>query len=177
MNCCQIWILKDLKSYQEYKMKINQIVEGVGRITKQNQTVDVGPNEIKTQAAKFGNTVDRDGRPPTLSTRVKGKSTNVLYNLGMVKEQRYTAAEWAIMEGGHSLDDLDKPTPTISELVKKHGVPAKQILKQLEVGIEHEFSFEDWYWCPKHKDTPRQFECHTSITPNMVIEQINDWLE
>jgi hypothetical protein len=120
-------------------MKINQIVEGVGRITKQNQTVDVGPNEIKTQAAKFGNTVDRDGRPPTLSTRVKGKSTNVLYNLGMVKEQRYTAAEWAIMEGGHSLDDLDKPTPTISELVKKHGVPAKQILKQLEVGIEHEY--------------------------------------
>ena len=45
------------------------------------------------------------------------------------------------------------------------------------VGIEYEFDFNDWYWCPKHKDTPRQFECHTSITPDMVIEQINDWLK
>ena len=58
-------------------------VEAVGRITKQNQTQDVGPNEIKTQAAKFGNTVDKDGRPPSLSKKVKGKSTNVLYNLGL----------------------------------------------------------------------------------------------
>lgn len=39
---------------------------GVGRITKQNQTVDVGPNEVARQAAKFGNKVDRDGRPPLL---------------------------------------------------------------------------------------------------------------
>ena len=46
-----------------------------------------------------------------------------------------------------------------------------------KVGIDHKFDFKDWYWCPKHKDTPRQFECHTSITPNMVMEQINDWLE
>jgi hypothetical protein len=80
-----------------------------GRIVKGvNTTVDVGPNEIKTQAAKFGNTVDRDGRPPTMSKAVKGKSTNVLYNLGLAEssEPRYTAKEWAIMEGGHSLEDI-----------------------------------------------------------------------
>ena len=205
--------------------------EGVGRIVKGvNTTVDVGPNEIKTQAAKFGNTVDKDGRPPTLSKKVKGNSTNVLFNLGLTEgiklklerdkhldvlhitdtnnkhrievrgkkgyesggydkqdklhqvldrvgkaanisdlmngevvginpdhpqgvrairtakdvlqtedAPRYTAMEWAIIEGGHSLDDLDKPTPTIAELVKMHGVPAKQILKQLEMGIEAEY--------------------------------------
>ena len=60
-------------------------VEAVGRITKQNQTADVGPQEIKTQAAKFGNTVDKDGRPPTLSKKTKGSKTNVLFNLGMAK--------------------------------------------------------------------------------------------
>jgi len=51
-------------------MKINDIVEsaGVGRITKQNQTPDVGPNEISKQAAKFGNKVDKDGYPPLLRT-------------------------------------------------------------------------------------------------------------
>ena len=46
-----------------------------------------------------------------------------------------------------------------------------------KIGIEHNFDVKDWYWCPQHKGTPRQFECHTSITPDMVMEQINDWLE
>jgi hypothetical protein len=64
-------------------MKIWELTEGVGRITKQNQTVDVGPNEITKQAKKFGNSVDKDGRPPTLSKKVKGSSTNVLFNLGL----------------------------------------------------------------------------------------------
>src|SRR6056300_1377279 len=66
-------------------MKIRELFED-GRIVKGvNTTPDVGPDEIKTQAAKFGNTVDKDGRPPTLSSKVKGKSTNVLYNLGLTE--------------------------------------------------------------------------------------------
>ena len=64
-------------------MRLKEITEGVGRITKQNQTVDAGPDEVTKQAAKFGNKVDKDGRPPTLSKKVKGSSTNVLFNLGM----------------------------------------------------------------------------------------------
>jgi autotransporter strand-loop-strand O-heptosyltransferase len=37
-----------------------------------------------------------------------------------------------------------------------------------------EFKFDkgDWNWCPVHKGTERQFECHKSITPEMVINQI-----
>jgi 5'(3')-deoxyribonucleotidase len=67
-------------------MKYSDIKEAVGRIVKGvNTTVDVGPGEIKKQAAKFGNTVDKDGRPPTLSKKVKGSSTNVLYNLGIAE--------------------------------------------------------------------------------------------
>ena len=66
-------------------MRLREILEGVGRITKQNQTIDVGPDEVTKQAAKFGNKVDRDGRPPTLSKKVKGKSTNVLFNLGLAE--------------------------------------------------------------------------------------------
>ncbi len=36
------------------------------------------------------------------------------------------------------------------------------------------FTFDkgDWYWCPEHKGTERQFECHKSITSEMVINQI-----
>ena len=67
-------------------VRVYEIYEGVGRIVKGvNTTPDVGPNEISKQAKKFGNTVDRDGRPPTLSKKVKGKSTNVLFNLGLTE--------------------------------------------------------------------------------------------
>ena len=40
------------------------------------------------------------------------------------------------------------------------------------------FKFDkgDWYWCPEHKDTDRQFECHKSITADMVIDQIQHLL-
>ena len=125
-------------------MKIEHLDEGVGRIVKGvNTTPDVGVDQTRIEAAKFGNTVDKDGRPPVMRKNIKGSSTNVLYNLGMVKEQRYTAAEWAIMEGGHSLEDKLKPVPTISQLVKKHGVPTSQILKQLEMGIEAEMEHTD----------------------------------
>jgi len=46
-----------------------------------------------------------------------------------------------------------------------------------KIGIEHDFDSSDWYWCPKHRDTPRQFECHTSITPDMVYDKIKHWLK
>jgi len=39
---------------------------GVGRITAQNRTADVGADAIKKQAAKFGNTVDQGGKPPAI---------------------------------------------------------------------------------------------------------------
>lgn len=44
------------------------------------------------------------------------------------------------------------------------------------VGEQFSFDGGDWYWCPKHKDTPRQFECHTSITPEMVFNEIKKWI-
>ena len=36
------------------------------------------------------------------------------------------------------------------------------------------FSFNpgDWNWCPVHKGTNKQFICHTSITADMVIDEI-----
>ena len=59
-------------------MRLRQLTEH-GRIVKGvNTTVDVGPNEIPIQAKKWGFKVDKDGRPPTLSKKVKGKSTNAV---------------------------------------------------------------------------------------------------
>jgi len=40
------------------------------------------------------------------------------------------------------------------------------------------FKFDkgDWNWCPVHKGTERQFECHKTITSKMVIDQIQHLL-
>lgn len=40
------------------------------------------------------------------------------------------------------------------------------------------FKFDkgDWYWCPEHKDTERQFECHKTISPSTVIESLQKLL-
>jgi autotransporter strand-loop-strand O-heptosyltransferase len=45
-----------------------------------------------------------------------------------------------------------------------------------KINIEHTFDKNDWYWCPLHKNTDRQFECHKSISVNEVIEKIEHWI-
>jgi autotransporter strand-loop-strand O-heptosyltransferase len=45
-----------------------------------------------------------------------------------------------------------------------------------KINIEHSFDKNDWYWCPRHKNTDRQFECHKSITVDDVMEKINKWI-
>ena len=45
-----------------------------------------------------------------------------------------------------------------------------------KINVEHSFDKNDWYWCPLHKDTERQFECHKSISVNNVMEKIENWL-
>ena len=112
-------------------MKIHHIDEGVGRIVKGvNTTADVGVDQTRIEAAKFGNKVDQDGRPPTLSKKVKGNSTNVLFNLGMAenKQPRYTAYEWALMEGGHTLEETQpkKPGRIFAALVEDVKIDNKE---------------------------------------------------
>jgi len=43
---------------------------------------------------------------------------------------------------------------------------------------ELDFSFDrgDWNFCPRHKNTPRQFECTKKIEPEVVINSINKLL-
>jgi hypothetical protein len=97
-------------------MKVNELLEAVGRITKQNQTVDVGPDEVTKQAAKFGNKVDKDGRPPTLSKKVKGKSTNVAFNLGMVEGQAINNPKNTFLTKSDTAYDFLRVGKTISNL-------------------------------------------------------------
>ena len=46
-----------------------------------------------------------------------------------------------------------------------------------KINVDFSLDYEDWYWCPRHKGTNRQFECHTSITPQRVFDEIKEWLK
>jgi len=78
---------------------------GVGRITKQNQTKDVGPNQVSKEAAKFGNKVDKDGRPPVLSKKVSGPKSNIAANLGLAESM------WS-----RAVQKIISPRPIIKKL-------------------------------------------------------------
>lgn len=45
-----------------------------------------------------------------------------------------------------------------------------------KINTDHSFDSSDWYWCPNHKNTERQFECHKSISVDDVIEKIERWI-
>jgi len=90
-------------------MKVYEILSEDGRIVKGvNTTVDVSTDEIKTQAAKFGNSVDKDGNPPTLSKRVKGSKTNVLFNLGLTEGIKLRLERDDEVDVLHIMDTNDK---------------------------------------------------------------------
>ena len=98
-------------------MKIEHLDEGVGRIVKGvNTTPDVGVDQTRIEAAKFGNKVDKDGRPPTLSKKVKGKSTNVSFNLGLAESKKKVQ------------EAFDNPYPITWEYLKPTG-PSSGIAK------------------------------------------------
>ncbi|WP_408904025.1 autotransporter strand-loop-strand O-heptosyltransferase [Rhodopila sp.] len=42
--------------------------------------------------------------------------------------------------------------------------------------VRHSFDHQDYLWCPRHADTPRQFECTRLITPEHVISTIKQLL-
>ena len=88
--------------------RVNNCVKEDGRIVKGvNTTADVGVNQTKIEAAKFGNTVTKDGVPPTLSKQVKGKSTNVLFNMGLAESLTLADSQDKLEE---ALGELDPST-------------------------------------------------------------------
>ena len=113
----------------------------VGKITKQNTTADVKPGEIKRQAAKFGNKIGKDGKPPTLGKKIKGPKTNVLYNLGMA-ESKCGEGEYFCRQSQKC-----KPIPP-GHIVKKDGTLVKEnkeIASTTEIFIDMDGVLADFF--------------------------------
>jgi hypothetical protein len=151
-------------------MKISEITEGVGRITKQNQTHDVGPDEVTKQAAKFGNKVDKDGRPPTLSKKVKGSSTNVMFNLGMTENfAKDSTTAIKLIKKYHQTGDEQDAFAAI-----KHGwnFIKNPKIRSIIVNIVKKVSTEGGY--PEWNDTVAYIKKNTGIDVSNVNENFAD---
>src|SRR6056300_1860787 len=137
-------------------MKWQDIKED-GRIVKGvNTTADVGPDEIKKQAAKFGNKVDKDGRPPTLSKKIKGKSTNVLFNLGLAESVDKTAQKIVKLYEAESMGEIAKSTEIYVEMdgvladffgdwAKLMGVDSFRDIKDVNAALEKIRNTDDFW--------------------------------
>ena len=82
---------KDFRVSETMYREPRSLAECAGRITPQNQTADVGPDEIKRQAAKFGNVVDRDGYPAR-------KMTDRVVTESSVPGVKELAQQWAAFQ-------------------------------------------------------------------------------
>lgn len=119
---------KDFKTPNKTYPIENQQVDEWGRIVKGvNTTSDVDKDEIKTQAAKFGNTVDKDGRPPKLGKKTRGSKTNVLYNLGLAESKNNgqpcprTRASLCQCESVKQVSEGSDDTPIVAYAELEHG--------------------------------------------------------
>lgn len=77
---------------------------------------------------------------------------------------------------------LDKPVVMIANFTNEDHefkcirVTDKNVCNGCWNKPEYKFDKGDWNWCPIHKNTPRQFECHRSILSSDVIKAMSDFL-
>ena len=123
--------------FRELKENGGLIVPGV------NTTVDVGPNEIPKQAKKFGNSVDKQGKPLyTMHKKAhKNSDPNTLFNLGMAESKKDIKKpikardpNWKDMEA------LRKSGAAGSHKDKSKIIPRKQKYKNVDERMGKELS-------------------------------------
>jgi len=90
---------------------------GVGKIVKGvNTTIDVGPNEIKKQAAKFGNKVSKDGKPVSKLREMYGTTDRKMLTEAQLKEAMLdSVTKWLGSKAQNTIDDLSNTILTMKD--------------------------------------------------------------
>lgn len=75
---------------------------------------------------------------------------------------------------------LDLPVVLISGFSEEYSETVSNTYRVINKSVcngcfnNHRLDPSDWYWCPEHKGTERQFECTKQISSKMVIDKINE---
>tara|TARA_B100000963_G_scaffold340575_1_gene339406 strand:+ start:3935 stop:5887 length:1953 start_codon:yes stop_codon:yes gene_type:complete len=110
-------------SFKHTLRKMQEEAAGVGIITKQNATKDVPVGGEYMNVKKLGL---GKGKPKQHSKKVKGSKTNVLYNLGMVKEK------------------VDKPDPDMLQYVMLEA-KVGELSKASEIYVDMDGVLADFF--------------------------------
>jgi len=160
-------------------MKMKDLTENGGRIVKGvNTTVDVGTDEISKQAKKFGNSVDKDGFPPTMSTVVKPKKTTVKegYRLRLerdksanmlvlhIKDTRTGRRSEVRGKLGYETDGYD-PNDKLHQLLDKVGRSAS-VSDMMNGDVVH--------INPRHPQGPSATKAASAITAETILEKLGE---
>ncbi len=65
-------------------------------------------------------------------------------------------------------------TKSFNEFFTPYRVINESVCNGCWNDVKYKFSASDWNWCPKYKNTKKQFECTTEISFEMVKEKLNN---
>lgn len=125
---------------------------------------------IQKEAAGFRNVIDRTG-----DLDIRGRIADLQHCelfIGLGSGLSWLA--WA----------LDKPVVLIAGFSEPYTEFVEDCYRVMNTGVctgcwndpAHVFDRGDWYWCPRHAGTERQFECSRLITPEMVMDAVRELL-
>ena len=157
-------------------MKFSDLQED-GRIVKGvNTTVDVSTGQVSKEASKLVGKVNKDGYPPELHSKAKKNSKpNTLYNLGLAEAliqesqpntpepERYTALEWAAIEGGHTVENISHTGTATAHAAKK---------KKLKPGDDA--WFKHWFSLPYFMKEGYKLELERDTRAGLLVLNILD---
>lgn len=79
---------------------------------------------------------------------------------------------WLAWASGIPVVMISGFTHPTNEFQNPHRVINWHACNSCSNDVRHELDPSDYLWCPRHKDTPRAFECTRLITPEQVIRAI-----
>jgi autotransporter strand-loop-strand O-heptosyltransferase len=125
---------------------------------------------------KYGNLVYMNNIPSnaidkTGDVDIQDRITDILnceFFIGLPSGLSWLA--WALNKKVILISGFSDPK---TEFFTPYRVINKNVCNSCWNDTEFILPYDNFIYCPRHKNTPRIFECTKSITPEMVIEQIN----
>lgn len=124
------------------------------------------PVLVQKEPASFEGVINKSGDIP-----LKDRITDIVhceFFIGLGSGLSWLA--WGLGKNVILISGFSKPYTEFSTQCER--VINEEVCHGCWNSTEYIFDRGDWNWCPRHKDTPRQFECSTAITEDMVIQRV-----
>jgi len=123
---------------------------------------------IQEQPNTLDNVIDKSGSIDIMERAVDIYHADFLIGLG----SGLSWLAWALKKPVVMISGFSLPHCEFTE--KNYRVINQSVCHGCFNDSAHKFDKGNWNWCPRLEGTNRAFECSTAITPQMVIDKIQD---